>query len=117
MKIKFTSLKLAHVFIRRHLKCTCFSIRGTALLPVNQIFRSAAWFYLTLLLTYSDLWVLDSSCDKLSCGGLRECVLMNNKPTCSLSTWKAAAVVVAGTVGAAASVAAGVAAFKLLSTK
>uniref|UniRef100_K1QFM7 Protein turtle n=1 Tax=Magallana gigas TaxID=29159 RepID=K1QFM7_MAGGI len=59
----------------------------------------------------------DSSCDKLSCGGLRECVLMNNKPTCSLSTWKAAAVVVAGTVGAAASVAAGVAAFKLLSNK
>ncbi|XP_034337929.2 uncharacterized protein [Magallana gigas] len=59
----------------------------------------------------------DSSCDKLSCGGLRECVLMNNKPTCSVSTWKAAAAGVAGTVGAAASVAAGVAAFKLLTSK
>ncbi|XP_052695102.1 immunoglobulin superfamily member 10-like isoform X1 [Crassostrea angulata] len=59
----------------------------------------------------------DSSCDKLSCGGLRECVLMNNKPTCSVSTWKAAAVAVAGTVGAAASVAAGVAVLKSLTSK
>ncbi|XP_034301112.2 immunoglobulin superfamily member 10 isoform X1 [Magallana gigas] len=59
----------------------------------------------------------DSSCDKLSCGGLRECVLMNNKPTCSVSTWKAAAVAVAVTVGAAASVAAGVVALKSLTSK
>nr|XP_034319351.1 frizzled and smoothened-like protein O [Crassostrea gigas] len=59
----------------------------------------------------------DSSCDKLSCGGLRECVLMNNKPTVSVSTWKAAAVAVAGTVGAAASVAAGVVALKSLTSK
>uniref|UniRef100_A0A8W8MVN0 Cartilage matrix protein n=1 Tax=Magallana gigas TaxID=29159 RepID=A0A8W8MVN0_MAGGI len=60
---------------------------------------------------------LSPDCDKLSCGVLRECLLMNNKPTCSVSTWKAAAVAVAGTVGAAVSVAAGVAAFKLLTRK
>lgn len=59
----------------------------------------------------------DSSCDKLSCGGLRECVLMSNKPTCSVSTWKAAAVTVAGTVGAAASVAVGMAVLKSLTSK
>ncbi|XP_034319369.2 MAM domain-containing glycosylphosphatidylinositol anchor protein 1-like [Magallana gigas] len=59
------------------------------------------------------LVVYYEDCDKLSCGVLRECLLMNNKPTCSVSTWKAAAVAVAGIVGAAA----GVAAFKLLTRK
>lgn len=63
------------------------------------------------------IYSLALDCDKLSCGVLRECLLMNNKPTCSVSTWKAAAVAVAGTVGAAVSVAAGVAAFKLLTRK
>ena len=60
--------------------------------------------------------VIDSGCDKMSCGGLRECVLMNNKPTCSVTTWKVAAVAVAGVVGAVASLGAGVAAVKSLAS-
>ena len=52
----------------------------------------------------------------MSCGGLRECVLMNNKPTCSMTTWKVAAVAVAGAVGAVASLGAGVAAVKSLAS-
>ncbi|XP_078334127.1 uncharacterized protein LOC111129349 [Crassostrea virginica] len=58
----------------------------------------------------------DSGCDKMSCGGLRECVLMNNKPICSVTTWKVAAVAVAGAVGAVASLGAGVAAVKSLAS-
>ncbi|XP_061186534.1 hemicentin-1-like [Saccostrea echinata] len=56
----------------------------------------------------------ESSCDKLSCGGLRECVYHNNKPTCSVVTWKAAAAGVAGAVGAVATFGVGVAAMKSL---
>ena len=61
--------------------------------------------------------VIDSGCDKMSCGGLKECVLMNNKPTSSVTTWKVAAVAVAGAVGAVASLGAGVAAVKSLASK
>ncbi|XP_062593871.1 hemicentin-1-like [Saccostrea cucullata] len=81
-----------------HYRCKVISIDGTTTSTAIQV----------SLETSSE----ESSCGKLNCGGLRECVYHNNKPTCSVVTWKAAAAGVAGAVGAVATVA--VAAMKSL---
>ncbi|XP_062619236.1 V-set and immunoglobulin domain-containing protein 10-like [Saccostrea cucullata] len=83
-------------------RCKVTNIDGTSTSPWIQVTLGSSYMY------------EESGCDKLSCGGLKECVYRNNKPTCSVVMWKAAAAGVAGAVGAVATVGVGVAAVKSL---